>query len=126
VFEHGRTLLALGVARRRLRRRGAARAAMEQALAVFEALPAPLWAERARAELSRTGRRRTGELSENERLVAQLAGQGLTNREIASRAFLTPKSVEDVLRRVYAHVGVRNKTELAARLREPDRRETTG
>ncbi len=125
VFERARTLMAKGVALRRCRRRGAAREAIGEALSVFELLPAPIWAGRARAELARTGvRRRSGEgLSETEELVARLAAQGLTNREIGQRAFLTPKSVEDVLRRVYRILGVRNKTELSRRLGELARSE---
>ncbi|MFN8223493.1 MAG: AAA family ATPase [Gaiellales bacterium] len=120
VFEHGRTLLALGVARRRARRRASAREAIEGAIAIFDELPAPLWAARARAELARTGvRRRAGEgLTETELAVAELAATGLTNREIGLKAHLSPKSVEDVLRRVYRQLGVRNKTELAALTRE--------
>lgn len=119
VFEHARTLLALGTAQRRFKQRRAARESLLESLEVFESLPSPPWADRARAELARTGvRRRSGGLTETEMLVARLAAQGLTNREIGQRAFLTPKSVEDVLRRVYRTVGVRNKTELAGRLAE--------
>lgn len=125
VFERARTLMAKGIALRRCRRRGAARAAIDEALTVFGSLPAPIWAERARAELARTGvRRRAGDgLSETEELVARLAAQGLTNREIGQRAFLTARSVEDVLHRAYRTLGVRNKTELSHRLAELSRDE---
>lgn len=114
-LEHARTLLALGIARRRFRHRASAREALEEARARFESLPAPLWAARAEAELARTGRRRREgeELTDTERQVAALAARGLTNREIGAQVFLTPKSVEDVLRRVYRALGVRNKAELA-------------
>ena len=54
-FERGRTLLALGAARRRANRRGAARESLGAALAIFEELGTPLWAEQARAELARIG-----------------------------------------------------------------------
>lgn len=64
-FQHARTLLAYGVTQRRARQRGAARATLERALAIFERLGAPLWAEKARAELGRIGGRATsrGELT---------------------------------------------------------------
>src|SRR5207253_531088 len=68
-LEWGRALLVLGLVRRRAKRRRAAREALESALAVFDALPAPLWAGRARAELERIGGRRgsAGELTPSER-----------------------------------------------------------
>jgi DNA-binding NarL/FixJ family response regulator len=99
-----------------MRRRGDARRAIEEAIERFERLPAPLWTARARDELARTGmRRRNGyDLSPTEERAADLAARGLTNREIAAELFLTPKSIEDVLRRVYQALGVRNRTELAA------------
>ena len=56
-FQHARTLLAQGVTQRRAKQRGAARVTLEQALAIFERLGAPLWAEKARAELARIGGR---------------------------------------------------------------------
>ena len=56
-FQHARTLLALGTTQRRAKRRGDARTTLEQALAGFEQLGAPLWAEKTRAELARIGGR---------------------------------------------------------------------
>ena len=56
-FQHARTLLALGRTQRRAKRRGAARATLEDALAHFERLGAPLWVEQTRAELARIGGR---------------------------------------------------------------------
>ena len=58
-FQHARTLLAHGVTQRRAKQRGAARLTLEQALAIFERLGAPLWAEKARAELATDRRPRT-------------------------------------------------------------------
>ena len=52
-FERARTLLVLGRLRRRNRRRESARAALMEALNVFDELDTPLWAERARAEIDR-------------------------------------------------------------------------
>jgi DNA-binding CsgD family transcriptional regulator len=119
-FELARLDVVEGAILRRLRRRREARTAFERAQAGFVATGAAAWAERAARELARTGRRRRAgeELTDTERQVAVLAGRGLTNREIGAQVFLAEKSVEDVLRRVYRLVGVRNKTELAARLAE--------
>ena len=115
-FQHARTLLALGATQRRAKQRGAARATLEQALAVFARLPAPLWAEKARAELARIGGRAPSQgLTEAERRIARLVAEGRTNREVASALFLTERSVETVLSRVYGKLGVRSRTELAGR-----------
>ena len=117
-FDRARTLLSLGSVRRRAKQKRAARDALQEALAVFEALPAPLWAEKARAELGRVGLRPPAPdaLTETERRVAELAAAGLRNREIAAQAFLTPKSVEGVLARVYRKLDVRSRAELGARM----------
>jgi len=117
-LERGRALLVLGLVRRRAKRRRAAREALEGALAVFDALPAPLWAQRARAELERIGGRRgsAGELTPNERRVASLVLAGKTNREIAAELFITVHTVEKTLTRTYAKLDVRSRTELVHRL----------
>ena len=117
-FHRARTLLALGRTQRRAKRRGAARRTLEQALAAFEQLGAPLWAEQARAELARIGGRASSrdELTEAERRIAVLVAEGRTNREVASALFLTQHSVETALTRVYRKVGVRSRAELAHRL----------
>ena len=117
-LERGRALLVLGLVRRRAKRRRGAREALESALAIFDALPAPLWAQRARAELERTGGRRgsVGELTPSERRVADLVLAGKTNREIAIELFITVHTVEKSLTRAYAKLGVRSRTELARRL----------
>jgi DNA-binding CsgD family transcriptional regulator len=114
-FHHARTLLALGRTQRRAKRRGAARTTLEQALAEFERLGAPLWAEQARTELARIGGRSSsrGELTEAERRIAALVAEGRTNREVAAALFLTEHSVETALTRVYRKLGVRSRTELA-------------
>jgi DNA-binding CsgD family transcriptional regulator len=117
-LERGRALLVLGLVRRRAKRRRAAREALEAALGVFDALPAPLWAQRARTELERIGGRRgsAGELTPSERRVADLVLAGKTNREIATELFITVHTVEKALTRAYAKLGVRSRTELAHRL----------
>jgi DNA-binding CsgD family transcriptional regulator len=117
-FHHARTLLALGRTQRRAKQRRAARATLEDALARFERLGAPLWAEQARAELARIGGRMPshGELTEAERRIATLVGEGRTNREVAAALFLTEHSVETALTRVYRKLDVRSRAELAHRL----------
>jgi DNA-binding CsgD family transcriptional regulator len=117
-LERGRALLVLGLVCRRAKRRQAAREALESARRVFDAVPAPLWAQRARAELERVGGRRgsAGELTPSERRVADLVRAGKTNREIAAELFVTVHTVEKTLTRAYAKVGVRSRTELAHRL----------
>lgn len=117
-FDRARTLLSLGTLRRRAKQKRAARDVLQEALETFEALPAPLWAEMARAELGRVGLRPPAPdaLTETERRVAELAAAGLRNREIAARAYLTPKSVEGVLARIYRKLDVRSRAELAARM----------
>jgi DNA-binding CsgD family transcriptional regulator len=119
-FERGRALLVLGLVSRRAKRRRAAREALESALGVFDVLPAPLWAQRARAELERIGGRRAsaGELTPSERRTADLVVAGKTNREIATELFVTVHTVEKTLTRAYAKLGVRSRTELAHRLAE--------
>jgi DNA-binding CsgD family transcriptional regulator len=119
-LERGRTLLCLGVVRRQAQRKKAAREALEQALAIFEELGARLWAEKARAELRRISGRRPAdeELTETERQVAVLAGQGRTNKEIAAALFMGVSTVEAHLSHVYRKLGVR-RAELAGRLAIP-------
>ena len=117
-FERARTLLVLGRVQRRAKQKAAAKQSLERALELFEALPAPLWAERAREELSRIGLRRAapGELTESERRVAELAASGLTNREVAARLFMSPKTVEANVARAYRKLGIHSRAELGARL----------
>jgi DNA-binding CsgD family transcriptional regulator len=114
-FERGRTLLCLGRVKRRAKQRKAARETLGGALEIFERVRASLWAERARQELARTHVREAPlELSPSEAQVVQLAAQGLKNREIAERLFLSPKTVEANLARAYRKLGVRSRAELGA------------
>jgi DNA-binding NarL/FixJ family response regulator len=101
-------------------RRGAARTSLEHALAVFDRLPAPLWATKARAELARIGGRAPsrGALTPSEERVAALVAEGRTNREVAADLFITERTVEAALTRVYGKLSVRSRTELAGRLRQ--------
>jgi DNA-binding NarL/FixJ family response regulator len=57
-------------------------------------------------------------LTEREQEIARLVAEGGTNREIAKVLFLSPKTVERHVSNVFKKVGVRNRTELASRLRD--------
>ena len=114
-----RALLALGVTRRRLRQRRAAREAIEAALLLLEALGEVFWTARARAELGRIGgRTREHGLTPAERRVAALVAGGRTNREVAAALVLGERTVETHLTHIYAKLGIRSRTELA-RVYEP-------
>ena len=117
-FERARTLLATGRVRHRRKEKRLAGDALAEALRLFEELGSPLWAEQARTELARAGprRRESDELNETERRVAELAAQGLSNQEIAQHAFLSVKTVEANLTRVYRKLGIRSRAGLARRL----------
>ena len=112
----GRALLVLGSARRRARHYGSARVALDEAFAIFGRLGAVLWAERARQELARIPGRRSGRrdaLTEAEARIAALVAEGRSNKEVAASLFVSVKTVEAALTRVYEKVGVRSRAELA-------------
>ena len=115
-FELGRTLLVMGQVQRRAKHKRAARQHLQRALEIFESLPAPRWAERARSELSRVGLRPAAPLAltATEERVAGLAAAGRTNRQVAQALFLSPRTVEANLARVYRKLGVSSRAELGA------------
>jgi DNA-binding CsgD family transcriptional regulator len=116
--ELGRTLLAQGRLHRRRNERQRAQDCLSRAAAVFDAAGAPRWAALAREELGRAqGRRGSADrLTPTELQIAELAVDGLRNTEIAARLFLSGKTVEANLSRIYRKLGVRSRTELAARM----------
>ena len=117
-LDRGRTLLALGAAQRRLKRRREARETLEQALGIFERIGAALWAERARAELKRiSGRAATpGALTPAEERVAALVAEGKTNKAVAAALFLSERTVEGHLAHIFGKLGIRHRTELPGAL----------
>lgn len=119
-LEKARTQLVLGQLQRRQRRRQAAAATVEEALRTFDDLGARLWQQRAEAELSRlTGSREsTSVLTPAEARVAQHAAAGLSNKEIATELFLSPKTVEMNLSKVYRKLGIRSRAQLHRRLHD--------
>ena len=92
--------------------------ALESAAGELDAIGARAWAEQARTELARVGGRppSSGTLTTTERRVAELVGQGLQTKQVAARLFVSPKTVEGHLSRIYAKLGVTSRTELAHRL----------
>ena len=117
-LDRGRTLLALGAAQRRVKRRREARETLEEALAVFERIGAALWAERARAELKRiSGRAATpGALTPAEERVAALVAEGKTNREVAAALFLSDRTVEGHLSHIFGKLGIKHRAEVGPAL----------
>ena len=115
-FELGRTLLVMGQMQRRAKRKRIAKDHLERALQIFESLPAPPWAERARSELSRIGLRPPAPLAltATEERVAALAASGHTNRQVAQALLLSPRTVEDNLARIYRKLGISSRAELGA------------
>ena len=117
--DEARTLLALGRAQRRRRKWGAAREALEAAAQAFAGDGAHGWAALAAAELERVGARRRasdpGALTPAEQRVAERAAAGRSNKQIARELVVTVSTVEAHLSRVYAKLGVRSRSQLAAR-----------
>ncbi|TWG97827.1 DNA-binding NarL/FixJ family response regulator [Nocardioides sp. J9] len=121
LFEAARTELAYGERLRRTGRRVDAREHLRAALAVFADLGAEPWADLAATELDLTGERvperalgGVAALTPQELQVALLLSDGRTTREAAAALFLSPKTVEYHLRKVYTKLGVRSRAELAA------------
>jgi DNA-binding CsgD family transcriptional regulator len=122
-FDRARAELSFGERLRRARRRADARTPLRNALLAFEQLGARPWADRARAELRATGEAvrssdesRTDELTPQELEIARLVAECATNREAAAALYLSPKTIEAHLSRIYRKLRVRSRTELARRL----------
>ena len=117
-LERGRTLLALGMTHRRAKHRRAARERLREAETLFDDIGAAIWRDRAGRELSRISGRVAGsrdELTPTERQIAERVATGRSNREVAAELFVTVRTVEANLTRIYAKIGVRSRGELAAR-----------
>ncbi len=121
--ERARCLLVAGSVHRRSRRKKQAKDALDQALAEFDALGARALADRTRAELARIGGRPPAplQLTATEERVARLAAEGRTNRAIADALFVSPKTVEANLARVYRKLGITTRAELGAVMATRDR-----
>jgi DNA-binding CsgD family transcriptional regulator len=122
-FERARTELCFGEHLRRRGRRRDSRMHLGASLEAFEGCGATPWAERARTELRASGltlRRRqpvAGErLTPQELQIARLVVEGKTNRDVAATLFVTPKTVEFHLTRVYRKLGIHSRSELVRRM----------
>jgi DNA-binding CsgD family transcriptional regulator len=126
-FELARTLLVKGEVERRAKQKRAARSTLEEALGLFLSLGAPLWARRARDDLARVGGPilPSGELTPTEHRIAQLVGEGKKNREVAETLFISVKTVEANLSRIFHKLGVRSRTELTRQIASTPGQETT-
>ncbi|GAA2480304.1 ATP-binding protein [Winogradskya humida] len=118
-FERARLLHAYGAHLRRQRRAADSREPLRAAASTFDALGATPWAERAREELRASGEtvRRNADpadlLTPQEQQIARLAADGLSNREIAERLYLSPRTVTTHLYRIFPKLGVKSRGELA-------------
>ncbi|MFD3326868.1 LuxR C-terminal-related transcriptional regulator [Streptomyces sp. NPDC058701] len=133
-FERARTQLLYGKWLRRRRRPGEARSRLRDARIAFERCGAPAWAEQARAELRAAGEAPApapagasaspvARLTPQQLRIARCVAEGATNREVAARLSVSPRTVDHHLRNVFALLGVRSRTELA---RLVDRAEKDG
>jgi DNA-binding CsgD family transcriptional regulator len=118
-FELARVQLAYGERLRRMRHTRAARAQLRAAQASFDRLGAAPWSQRASTELRATGPTRqvgrssgVASLTPQELEVAQLAASGLTNREIATRLYLSPRTVSAHLYRTFPKLGITTRASL--------------
>ncbi len=118
-LDRARAQLHYGEHLRRERRRIDARVHLREAVAAFERLGARPWVERAARELRATGetaRKRDisplAELTPQELQVARLVGSGATNKAVAAQLFVSPKTVEYHLRKVFAKLGIASRSEL--------------
>jgi len=118
-FYVARAQLAYGVWLRRQRRMTQSRAPLREAAETFDALGLLRYAERARRELRASGervRRRVAggwaQLSPQELQIAQLAAEGLSNREIGEQLYLSHRTVESHLYRLFPKLGVTSRAQL--------------
>ena len=116
----------MGCRLRRMHRVAEARAHLQAALERFDALGLPRWTERCREQLRGTGLRLAGQppsgvhvLTPQELRVAQLARDGLTNGEIATRLFLSPRTVGAHLYNAFRKLGITSRGQLDEVLGEP-------
>jgi DNA-binding CsgD family transcriptional regulator len=114
-LDRARTLLALGVTHRRAKHKRAAREALDAAAEIFERLGARAWLQRLAKERARIGGRAPGggQLTPSERGVADLVAEGLATKQVAAALFISPKTVEGHLSRIYAKLDVHSRAELA-------------
>jgi DNA-binding CsgD family transcriptional regulator len=114
-FELGRCLLVLGTAQRKARQRRDAAASLEEAIATFAGLGAPRWQALAAAQRARLAPGPGHALTAAEQRIAGLVAAGQTNPEIAAALYISVKTVEANLTRIYRKLGLRGRVDLARR-----------
>ncbi|MGW3448755.1 helix-turn-helix transcriptional regulator [Streptomyces sp. NPDC001076] len=123
-FEKALAHLDFGEWLRRRRRSAEARPHLNAALECFQRLDARPWTERTRAELRAAGAATAtapaGELTPQERQIAELAAQGLTNRDIAARLYLSPRTVGYHLHKIFPKLGITARAQLRDALTQED------
>jgi DNA-binding CsgD family transcriptional regulator len=124
-YDHARTRLLYGEFLRRRRQSVRARVHLRAAADTFARLGCEAWAERARAELRAAGESTTGpardgftELTPQELQIVRLVSDGLSNRQVAEQLFLSPRTVEYHLYKVYPKLGIGSRTDLIRRWSE--------
>jgi ATP/maltotriose-dependent transcriptional regulator MalT len=118
-FLRARTLFGFGRRLRRQRRSADARVPLRKSIELFDALGATKWSARAREELRATGEtvgKRTPDardrLTAQELQIAQLAAQGLSNRAIGERLFVSHRTIGSHLYHIYPKLGITARTQL--------------
>jgi DNA-binding CsgD family transcriptional regulator len=131
-FMHARTSFSYGRWLRRQRRSADSRGPLRHAIDLFDALGATRWGERARQELRAAGEKigprapdARDRLTAQELQIAELAAEGLSNREIGERLFLSHRTIGSHLYRVFPKLGISARAQLRAAL-ERTRDETVG
>ncbi len=114
-LELGRCLLVLGTAQRKARQRRAAAASLDEAIATFAAVGAARWQALAAAQRARLAPGPDNALTATEGRIAGLAAAGLSNPEIAAALYISVKTVEANLTRIYRKLGLRGRVDLARR-----------
>ena len=114
-LELGRCLLVLGTAQRRSRQRRDAAVSLRDAAAIFGSLGATRWQALAEAQLARLTPEPERTLTPTERRIADLVAAGRSNPEVAAALFVSVKTVEANLTRIYRKLGLRGRVDLARR-----------
>ena len=132
-LQHARAHLLYGEWLRRARRHIDARDHLRQAHDMFAAMGAGGFLERARIELSAAGDHvpkhevgASSDLSPQEAQISELVAEGATNQEIASQLFISQRTVEYHLHKVFRKLGIKSRTQLARRVLEEGRPKTVG
>jgi DNA-binding CsgD family transcriptional regulator len=112
-FELGRCLLVLGTAQRKARQRREAAISLDRAIATFGGLGAARWKELAQAQRARLAPGQDDSLTPTERRITELVAAGHSNAEIAAALFISVKTVEANLTRIYRKLGLRGRVDLA-------------